>query len=316
MIRYTLRRLPSSALVLLIASVVIFFLLRLAPGDPAATLAGPDASEETVAAIRRQLGLDLPLLTQYWRWLTGFLAGDPGRSYLLQAPIAELIGSSLLNTVTLAVGALALAVVGGGVTGYLMAASPVRWLRTALSTVTSVVVAVPTFVAGVLLILLLAVTFRLLPAGGVGPGLADPLIGVQYLLMPAVVLSLPTGAIIARFLAASIRRSLDEDFVQTARAKGLRRRRLMVAHVLPNSLPPLITVLGIQVGQLLGGAIIVETIFAWPGIGLLLVQSVLGRDYLLTQALLLLAVVVFVVVQVVTDLVDAAIDPRIRLERT
>ena len=132
--------------------------------------------------------------------------------------------------------------------------------------------------------------------------------------MPAFVLSLPTGATLARFLAASMRQTLDQDFIQTGVAKGLRRRRLMTAHVVPNALPPVLTVLGIQIGQLLGGAIIVETIFAWPGIGQLLLQAVTGRDYLLTQDLLLIAVVVFIVVQMVTDVVDAAMDPRIRTE--
>lgn len=314
MLRYTLRRIPAALLVLLIASVVIFLLLRLAPGDPAATLAGPDASEETVHAIRTQLGLDLPLLQQYVRWLGGVLTGDLGQSYILHAPVSELIGNSLANTVELATGALVLALVGGGLIGYLMGSSARRWVQSSLAALTSVAVAVPTYVAGVLLILLFAVTIRLLPSGGLGPGLSKPEIGLQYLLMPALVLALPTGATLARFFAASMRRTLDEDFVQTGIAKGLRRRRLMVGHVIPNALPPVLTVLGIQVGQLLGGAIIVETIFAWPGIGQLLLQAVLGRDYLLTQGLLMLAVLVFVVMQIVTDLVDAAMDPRIRLE--
>lgn len=314
MLRYTVRRIPACLLVLLVASVVIFLLLRLAPGDPAATLAGPDASEETIQAIRDRLGLNLPLIQQYLRWLGGVLTGDLGQSYILHAPVSELIANSLMNTVELACGALLLALVGGGLIGYLMGASRRRWVASSLAALTSVGVAVPTYVAGVLMILIFAVTFRLLPSGGMGPGLSNPEIGLQYLAMPAFVLSLPTGATLARFLSASMRRTLDEDFIQTGIAKGLARRRLMVRHVIPNSLPPVLTVLGIQVGQLLGGAIIVETIFAWPGIGQLLLQAVLGRDYLLTQGLLMLAVLVFVVVQIVTDLVDAAMDPRIRLE--
>ena len=314
-LRYTLRRIPSALLVLLLASIAIFFLLRLAPGDPAATLAGPDASPETVAAIRAQLGLDRPLPEQYILWLGGILTGNPGDSYLLHAPIGELVGNSLVNTVELAVGALVLAVAGGGLVGYVMGSARSPWLRSALGAATSFAVAVPTYVSGVLLILLFAVSFRVLPSGGIGPGLSDPAIGLQYLLMPAIVLSLPTGATLARFFSASMRRTLDEDFIQTGVAKGLARRRLMTGHVVPNAMPPVLTVLGIQIGQLLGGAIIVETIFAWPGIGQLLLQAVIGRDYLLTQSLLMLAVLVFVVVQITTDLIDAAIDPRIRLER-
>lgn len=316
MLRYTVRRIPTALLVLFIASIVIFLVLRLAPGDPAATLAGPDANEETIRAIRQQLGLNLPLFQQYLRWLGGVLRGDLGQSYLLHTSVSELIGNSLLNTVELASGALVLALLGGGAIGYSMGASSRRWVQATWGALTSFAVAVPTYVAGVLLILLFAVTFRVLPSGGIGPGMSDPEIGLQYLLMPAVVLSLPTGATLARFFAASMRRTLDEDFIQTGVAKGLARRRLMGGHVIPNALPPVLTVLGIQIGQLLGGAIIVETIFAWPGIGQLLLQAVLGRDYLLTQGVLMLAVLVFVVVQIVTDLVDAAMDPRIRLEHS
>ncbi|MBM2619457.1 ABC transporter permease [Actinoplanes sp. LDG1-06] len=315
MLRYLLRRLPAALVVLLAASLAIFFLLRLSSGDPAATLAGPDASDETVAAIRSSLGLDEPLITQYLIWLKGVVTGDLGTSYILHAPIAQLIGESLGNTVLLAAGALLLAVVGGSMLGYLMGTVRNRAVQNVLGALTSLGVAVPTYVTGVLLILVFAVTYRVLPSGGVGPGLSDFEIGVQYLLMPAVALSLPTGATLARFLAASLRHTLDQDFVQTGIAKGLRRRRLMTAHVVPNALPPVTTVLGIQIGQLLGGAIIVETIFAWPGVGQLLLQAVTGRDYLLTQDLLLIAVAVFIVVQIATDVIDAAIDPRIRMER-
>jgi peptide/nickel transport system permease protein len=315
-IRFVLRRLPSAVLVLFLASVAIFFLLRLASGDPASTLAGPDAGEETVAAIRRDLGLDLPLPVQYLVWLRGVLTGDLGNSYILHAPISQLIGDSLLNTVELAAGALLLALLGGSVLGYLMGTVRNRPVQNVLGAVTSFGVAVPTYVTGVLLVLVFAVTYRVLPAGGIGPGLSDFEIGSQYLLMPALALSIPTGATLARFLAASMRHTLDQEFVQASIAKGLRRRRLMAGHVVPNALPPVLTVLGIQIGQLLGGAIIVETIFAWPGVGQLLLQAVTGRDYLLTQDLLLIAVAVFIVVQIVTDVVDAAMDPRIRMERT
>lgn len=314
MVRYVLRRLPSGIVVLLVASLAIFFLLRLASGDPAATLAGPDASDETVEAIRRNLGLDKPLVVQYLVWLRGIVTGHLGDSYILHAPISQLIGDSLLNTAELAVGALLLALVGGSTLGYLMGTVRHRGVQNLLGAASSFAVAVPTYVTGVLLVLLFAVTYRVLPSGGIGPGLNEFSIGVQYLLMPAFVLSLPTGATLARFLAASMRHTLDQDFIQTAVAKGLRRRRLMAAHVVPNALPPVLTVLGIQIGQLLGGAIIVETIFAWPGVGQLLLQAVTGRDYLLTQDLLLIAVVVFIVVQIVTDVVDAAMDPRIRTE--
>ncbi|GAA3936472.1 ABC transporter permease [Microbacterium soli] len=314
MLRYILRRLPATIVVLLISSVAIFVIIRLAPGDPATLVAGPDADDQTIAAIRSELGLDKPLVVQYLTWLGGVLTGNLGTSYLLQAPISELIGQSLGNTIMLATAATIIAVIGGGIVGYIMGTTRSSFLRTALSGVNSLGIAVPTYVTGVLLVLVFAVTWRILPPGGMGPGLRDFSLGWQYLLMPAIALSLPTAATLARFLAASLRQTLGQDFVQTGIAKGLRNRRLIGAHVLPNSLPPVITVLGLQIGQMLGGAIIIETIFAWPGIGQLLLQAVNGNDYLLTQALLLIAVAVFIIVQLVNDVVDAAMDPRIRLE--
>ena len=314
MARYALRRLPSAILVLFVASILVFFVLRLAPGDPARTLAGPDASAEVVAAITIQLGLDQPLPTQYLLWLTGILTGNPGKSYILRAPISDLIGNSLWNTVVLASAAVVLALVVGGATGFALGTSRHRGVQTVVGGLNSLAFAMPTYVTGVLLVLLFAVTARILPAGGQGPGMDAPTVALRHLILPAVTLSLPTAAILARFLAASMRQTLDEDYVQTGIAKGLSPRRLVLRHVLPNSLPPVFTVLGLQIGQLLSGAIIVETIFAWPGLGQLLLQAVLTRDYLLTQDLLLMAVFVFVVVQVLTDLANAAIDPRVRLE--
>ncbi|WP_329544849.1 ABC transporter permease [Streptomyces sp. NBC_01356] len=310
MLRYALRRVPSALLVLLVASVLVFGVLRLAPGDPAVVLAGPDASAATVAEVRASLGLDAALPVQYWTWLTGVLTGDLGTSFILGAPITDLIWHSLGNTLELTAAALLLALAGGGAAGIVLGtARRARLLGGAVN----LALAVPPYVTGVLLVLVLAVTFRVLPASGHGSLLADPVIGVQYLLLPALCLALPTGAVLARFLAASLRRSRQEDFVRTGRAKGVTEGRLLARHVLPGALPPVVTVLGIQVGQLLGGAIVVEAVYAWPGVGQLLLQAVLSRDYLLVQDLLLFAVAVFVVLQTLTDLVQAGLDPRARI---
>ncbi|MEU9021621.1 ABC transporter permease [Actinomadura sp. NPDC048394] len=314
MIRYSLRRVPSALLVLAVASVLVFFVLRLAPGDPAVVLAGPDATPQTIANVRENLGLDRPLPMQYLGWLGGTLTGDLGNSYILGAPISRLIGNGLGATLELTLGALVLAIVIGGAAGILAAVPRNRWMRGAASGFTGLAFAVPPYVTGVLLVLLFAVSIRLLPAGGRVALPADPAIGWQYLIMPALCLALPAAATIARFLTASIRRVQDEDYVRTCVAKGLSRRRTLVRHVIPNALPPVVTLLGIQIGQLLGGAIVVEAIFAWPGVGQLLLKGVLNRDYLLVQDLLLLAVAVFVVLQTLTDLAHAALDPRRRLE--
>jgi peptide/nickel transport system permease protein len=315
MLHYSLKRVPSALVVVALASLLVFFVLRLAPGDPAVLVAGPDAGPETIAAVRAQLGLDQSLPEQYWTWITGLLTGDLGLSYVLNAPIADLIAAGLGGTFQLTLAATLLALALGGAAGITLATTRRRSVRVVVDGATSIAFAVPTYVSGVLLVLLFAVTFRLLPPGGqYQGGWSQPDLAVQYLLMPALCLALPAAAVIARFLAASMRQVLDEDFIRTGVAKGVRPRRLTLRHVVPNALPPVLTVLGIQIGQMLGGAIVVEAIFAWPGIGQLLLQGVLNRDYLLVQDLLLLAVVVSVLCQVLTDLAHAAVDPRVRLD--
>jgi peptide/nickel transport system permease protein len=315
MIRYAMRRIPSAVLVLLLASVVVFGLIHAAKGDPAALAAGPDASPAQIAAKRHQLGLDDSLISQYLHWLHGVLTGNLGHAYISGQPIGELVRNGLGNTIELTAGAVILALVLGGAAGLGLGVSRRRWVNAPLSAVTTLAFAVPTYVSGVLLVFVLAVSFPVFPAGGHESLLGDPVIGIQYLAMPALCLSLPAAATIARFLATSMRQVLDEEYVNTGVAKGLKTRRLLFRHALPNALPPVLTILGIQVGQMLGGAIVVEAIFAWPGIGQLLRDSVLDHEYLIVQDLLLFAVAVFILVQMITDLIHAYIDPRIRTEQ-
>jgi peptide/nickel transport system permease protein len=314
MLRYAIRRLPSAALVLALSSVLVFAVPRLAEGDAAIVLAGPDASADTIAAVREDLGLDQTVVVQYVDWIQGLLTGDLGTSYVRHQPAAEAIGTALGQTATLTLGALFVALVVGGVAGVVLGVSRNGAVTKPVGAFVSLAFALPTYVSGVLLVLVFAVTLQWLPAVGYVSFAEDPWLALQYLLMPAVCLGLPAGAVLARFLGASVRQVQDEEFIRTGVAKGLRTRRLVRAHVIPNALPPVLTVLGIQIGQLLGGAIVVEAIFGWHGIGDLLVNSVLTRDYVLVQDLLLLAVAVFIVVQTLTDLAHAAVDPRVRLE--
>jgi peptide/nickel transport system permease protein len=314
MVRYAIRRVPSALLVLAIASVVVFAVPRLAEGDAATVLAGPDATDATRDAVRADLGLDQSPVVQYLDWMRGLLTGDLGTSYIRKQPASEAIGAALGQTVTLTCAALLLALLLGGLAGVVLGAGRNRMLTRVIGALVSLAFALPPYVSGVLLVLLFSVSIRFLPSGGYQPLFDDPEIAVQYLVMPALCLALPVAAVLARFLGASIRQVMDEDFIRTGVAKGLSTRRLVSRHVVPNALPPVLAVLGIQVGQLLGGAIVVEAIFAWHGIGDLLVNSVLDRDYVLVQDLLLLTVAVFVVVQTLTDLAHAAVDPRVRLE--
>ncbi|MFG2839471.1 ABC transporter permease [Streptomyces zaomyceticus] len=314
MLGHLLRRLPSALLVLLVASFVAFALLRLVPGDPAAVLAGPDASPETEAAIRARLGLDAPLHTQYLQWIGDLLTGDLGPSYAIGGQTADLIADGLGATAELTLGALLFVVVLGAAFGILGATSRNRWVRGTVRALTTAALAVPPFVTGVLLVLLFAVLLGVLPPGGRVPLLTAPDLGVQYLLLPALCLALPSAAVLGRYLKDGIERALAEDYVRTATAAGVAPRRLLWRHALPNALPPAVTLLGMQTGHLLGGAVLVEAIFAWPGLGQLAEQALVRRDYPVVQDLLLLLVTVFVLVQLLTDLVHARLDPRIRWE--
>ncbi len=313
MVLYALRRIPSALVVLFLASVAIFAVLHLAPGNPAVVLAGPDADAVTIAAITHQLGLDRPLPVQYAIWLRGILTGQLGQSYVLGAPIASLIGRGLGNTAQLTGAAVLLAVGLGFAAGTIGATTRSRVVRAAVVTFTTISFAVPTFISGVLLVLVFAVWLRVLPPGGHASLVTDPLGGLRFLILPAVCLALPASAVIARFLQTSLSAVLEDEYIRTARAKGLPAARTLLRHALPNALPPVVTVLGIQIGQLLGGAVIVEAIFAWPGLGQLILQSFVSRDYLVVQDLVLLAVTVFIVFQTLTDIAHAALDPRIRL---
>ncbi|MFD8205157.1 ABC transporter permease [Streptomyces sp. NPDC059695] len=311
---YLLRRLPSALLVLLAASFLAFAVLRLVPGDPAAVLAGPDASPETEAAIRAGLGLDAPLPVQYGRWIGALLTGDLGPSYAIGGQTADLIGDGLGATTELTLGALLFVVVLGGAFGILGATARNRWILGTVRVLTTGALAVPPFVTGVLLVLLFSVLLGVLPPGGRVPLLAAPDLGVQYLLLPSLCLALPSAAVLGRYLKDGIERALTEDYVRTATAAGIAPRRLLWRHALPNALPPVVTLLGMQTGHLLGGAVLVEAIFAWPGLGQLAEQALVRRDYPVVQDLLLLLVTVFVLVQLLTDLVHARLDPRIRWE--
>jgi len=313
---YAARRVPSALLVLLLASGVIFLALRLIPGDPAITLAGANADPEIVAAIREDLGLDEPLAGQYVRWLSGFITGDLGNSYILGAPIGTLIGRAAGRTVELAVAAMLLALTIAFSLGIVGALHP-RGLGEAVVTAYSILgFAVPSFIVGVLLILLFAITFRVLPPGGHVSVLSDPLGGLRTLVLPAFTLSLPLSAVLSRFLMTALRHVMEEDYMRTAISKGLPARVAVIRHALPNALPPVLTVIGLEIGGLLGGTALIEALFAWPGLGLLMLNGLARRDYLLVQDLVLIGITVYLAIQLLTDLAYAALDPRVRLGAT
>lgn len=315
MTRYLLSRLGSALLVTALASIGIFALIRLVPGDPVTVLAGPDATPAARDAIRAQLGLDQPFWSQYVHWLGDLARLDLGPSYKLGGDVGSLIADGALNTVVLTLFALVLAAVGAIVTSTAAVVGDRRWLNSLLSALNTAAVAVPTFATALVLVLVFAVRFPVLPAGGTPPSgfFSHPDIALQYLILPGIALALPAWAALTRFLTEALRTQMQQPYVTTARALGIPRRRIVLTQALRNALPSTVTVLGLQLGTLLGGAILVEAVFAWPGLGRLVEQGISARDYPVVQVLLLLSVVVFVLTQLATDVIHAWLDPRVRL---
>jgi peptide/nickel transport system permease protein len=313
MTRYLIRRIPSVLLVLVATSVIAFLLPRLVPGDPAAVVAGPDASPETIAAIRTELGLDRPLVTQYFDWIGGVLTGDLGQSLQFNRPVSELIGDRVVSTVELAVLAAIFLVVFGIGLGVLAGSARSRWARVLVEGTNTGLLAAPAFLVGLLFILVFGVVFRVLPTSGEVSVLEDPEIGIQYLLLPALALALPMSAGVARLVQTRILAVRQEDFVDLAVAKGVPPGRITRRHVLRNSLGPAVVLIGILSGELLAGAVVIEAIFARNGLGQLAVSSAQSADYTVIQVLIVGAVFIAVVGQLLTEIVLAALDPRVRL---
>lgn len=314
MFRFLIRKLPSVALVAFVSSVIAFILPRLAPGDPAVALAGADATAAQIAAIRQQVGLNKPLYEQYLQWVGGLFRGDLGQSYILQRPVGELILSRLESTLELALFAAIIMIAVGLALGILGGSPRSKFSRSVLDVFNTIFLATPPFLTGLLLILLLGIAFPILPVSGEVGFFQNPEIGIQYLILPATALALPQAAVIARLLQTSMQTVRGEDFVDLAVAKGVPPGIITRRHVLRNSFGTAVVAIGLRIGELLGGAIVIESIFARNGLGQLAVTSVDSRDYLVLQALILGAVLVAVFVQLLTEIVLAGLDPRIRLE--
>jgi peptide/nickel transport system permease protein len=310
---YVVRRLAQLVPVALLASIVIFGLMRMIPGDPALVIAGEDASPERIQELRVRLRLDRPLPVQYVAWLGSVLRGDLGESIVSGQPVARILAQKVTATAELAVGALLVAVVVGIPLGVAAALRRGTALDLAVTAYTSTVLGIPNFWLGLLLILLFVVALNWLPPGGRIALTEDPGAAWRYLLMPVLTLSVRASGIFIRFTRTSMLEVLPEDYVRTARAKGLAEGVVVARHALRCALIPVVTVVGLEFGRLLAGAVIAEQIFAWPGVGRLIIQAVGQRDFAIVQGVLLLLVVVFVLVNLITDLLYGVLDPRIRL---
>ncbi|WMT90583.1 ABC transporter permease [Pelagibacterium sp. H642] len=311
MVSFVLRRLVSLAVSLAVASVVIFFVLEVLPGDPARFMLGLNASPEALAALRSQLGLDAPVLVRFWDWAGGMMHGDFGISYTYRVPVAELIGARLWVSLPLAIYALALAMLIGIPLGALAASRRDTAVDFGTMGLAQVGIALPNFWFAMLLVLLFSVTLRWFSSGGF-PGWEDPGAALAALTLPAIALALPQAAILARVMRSSLIDTLDEDYVRTARAKGLSRRQALWRHAFRNGLIPVLTIMGLQFSFLLAGAIIIENVFYLPGLGRLAFQAISSRDLIVVRSVVMILVFAVIVVTFLVDIGYAAIDPRLR----
>ena len=307
MTRYIGRRLIGALPVLWGVATLVFVIMRLLPGDPAALmLSEAGGSAQAIAELRAELGLDQPLAVQYGRYLLGLAQGDLGTSLFTHRPVSTTIAEQLGSTIELAVAAMFVAVGLGALLGIVAAVTHGSWLDAAATTLAVTGVSVPIFWSSLLLIWLLSLQFDLLPTTGQG--------GPEHLIMPALVLGFASAGAIARLVRASLLEVLDQDFVTTARAKGLHARVVLARHALKNAFIPVITVIGLQFGFLLGGTVVTETIFSRQGIGRLMVNAILWKDFPLVQGIVLLAALVYTLVNLSVDVMYAYLDPRIHYD--
>jgi peptide/nickel transport system permease protein len=307
---YVVRRLLLTIPVLIATSIFVFLLIRLVPGDPVRTMLGIRATPDLIATVRLQLGLDRPLTAQYWMWITGALHGNLGQDFITHEQITTLLSQAVPVTLELTILAMLLALVIGVPLG-MLAATNRGWPRRVTGGFVTAAITIPDFWLGIMLVLLFAGVFEFLPPSGYTPFLTDPGANLQYMVLPVVTLATGQTAYILRTTRAAMMGTLGEPHIAFLRAKGLSERSVVGIHALRNSAGPIVTVTGIQFGVLLGGAIVIENLFALPGVGRLVVTAISERDYVVVQGGVLVVAFLFIVVNLLTDLVHSLIDPRV-----
>jgi peptide/nickel transport system permease protein/oligopeptide transport system permease protein len=304
MLTYAIRRVLITLPLLLVLAGVSMFVLQLAPGDPAQLMLGQNATDEAIAELRSRWGLDRTLIEQYFLFLSNILQGDLGRSFQTHEPVTHELARTWVNTVQLAVAAMAISIVVGLPIGILTALKRQAWLDQVVRVLILLSVSMPIYWLGLLLIYFFALQLDWFPTSGMG--------GPEHIVLPAVSLATFSIAVIVRMTRSSMLEVMSQDYIRTARAKGLGRWRVVVSHALKNALNPVVTMAGLQFGTLLGGAVLTETIFDWPGLGRLLIVALFARDYPIVQGAILLIAVTFIVVNLLVDLIYGWLDPRIR----
>ena len=314
MFRYTIHRLLLTIPVLIGISVVVFLIMALIPGDPATAILGAFATPENATKLRAELGLDRPLFEQYFTWAGNLLSGDFGRSYALNRPVLDELLERMGPTLLLAGSAMCVCVFLGLFSGLLAAVKQYTWVDQGLTLFTLIGISAPSFWLGLMAVSLFTVQLGWLPASGMYTPYGDESLGdlLVHLLMPAVTLGLVASSVIARLTRTSMLEQLRQDYVRTARAKGERETAVVIRHAFRNALVGLIPVLGLQAGFVLGGAVYIETVFQWPGIGRMLVNAISTRDILLVQGGVMMVATIYVFFNLLADLIQHALDPRIQ----
>ena len=312
MLGFVVRRVLSVIPVLLIVAVLVFLMLRLVPGDPAAVIAGDTATDEQVQALRVRMGLEKPLPAQFAIWIGNVLHGDLGESYFFKKPVAELISQRLEPTLALGLCALLLAVVVAVPIGVLAAFRQGSWIDRLVMGLSVIGFSMPLFVLAYLLVYVVSVELEWLPVQGYARIREGLWPWLERLILPSFALSVGYIALIARITRTSVLEVLNEDYIRTARAKGLTEREMLIGHALRNAAVPILTIIGIGIAVLIGGAVVTESVFAIPGLGRLTVEAVLSRDFPVIQALILLFSTGYVLVNLLVDIGYAFLDPRIR----
>jgi peptide/nickel transport system permease protein len=314
-IQYLMRRLLAAIPVMVMVATAVFLLLFLTPGDPAAVMLGPDARPEQVAELRERMGLNQPVYLQLLGWYGRLLRGDLGQSYFLNKPVAEAVAERAEPTLILTALATLVAMTVGLSLGILSALRRGRWIDTGSMFVAIAGVSMPTFWLGLNLIFVFGVLLQWLPVAGYQPLSAGLWENLRYMILPAITLGVFQAALLARLTRSMMLETLGEDYVRTARAKGLAEMQVVAAHAFRNALIPLLTVIGLIFAALMGGAVITEQVFNVPGVGRLLIQAVGRRDYPLVQGVVMVVAGLYVMINLVVDLLYGYLDPRIRMSR-
>ncbi|MEN6413406.1 MAG: ABC transporter permease [Veillonellales bacterium] len=314
MAQYIFRRVISLIPILIVVAVVDFIIIHLTPGDPAAVMLGSEATETDLANLREQLGLNLPIYIQFGKWILGVLQGDLGRSIFINMPVTQAIWQHLGPTISLTLLAEIIAVLFAIPLGVMAATHRGTWSDQSFMMIALLGISIPSFWLGLNFILLFAVKLNWLPAAGYQP-LSNGLVNhLKYLILPAISLGIMQGALIARMTRSSMLEVLNENYILTAEAKGLSQRVVIYKHALKNAFIPILTVIGLTFATLIGGAVVTETVFNIPGIGKLIVNSVLRRDYVVIQGTVLMIAVAYVLINLFVDILYAYIDPRVRYD--